>query len=146
MLVVSPAKGLKDRAGTGCGRKEQARRAQLRVGRQRLGDAHERRAIPRRGRSEGAARAVPRHARSITETIAGRTDWFFAPLVSALPLIKDGKLQALAVGTSARSPALPNVPSIAEAGLPTAAYTFWVGLFASAKTPRPSSSACTAKR
>lgn len=74
---------------------------------------------------------------AITDTIAGRTDWFFAPLVSALPLIKDGRLQALAVGTAARSTALPNVPSIADAGLKDAAYTFWVGLFAPAKTPKP---------
>ncbi|OVZ59960.1 LacI family transcriptional regulator [Pigmentiphaga sp. NML080357] len=74
---------------------------------------------------------------AITETIAGRTTWFFAPLVSALPMIKDGKLQALAVGTSSRSAALPDVPSMTDAGLPTAAYTFWVGLFAPAKTPQP---------
>ncbi|MFY9512474.1 MAG: tripartite tricarboxylate transporter substrate binding protein, partial [Rubrivivax sp.] len=74
---------------------------------------------------------------AITETIAGRTDWFFAPLVSALPLIKDGKLQALAVGTTSRSPVLPNVPAITEtAGMSNAAYTFWVGLFAPAKTPK----------
>ncbi|WP_425257644.1 tripartite tricarboxylate transporter substrate binding protein [Rubrivivax sp. RP6-9] len=72
---------------------------------------------------------------AITETIAGRTNWFFAPLVSALPLIKDNRLQALAVGTATRSPVLPNVPSLVEAGLPNAAYTFWVGLFAPAKTP-----------
>ena len=74
---------------------------------------------------------------AITDTIAGRTDWFFAPLVSALPLIKDGRLQALAVGTATRSAALPNVPSITDAGLKDAAYTFWVGLFAPAKTPKP---------
>ena len=73
---------------------------------------------------------------AITETIAGRTNWFFAPLVSALPLIKDNRLQALAVGTTTRSPVLPNVPSLVEAGLPNAAYTFWVGLFAPAKTPQ----------
>jgi tripartite-type tricarboxylate transporter receptor subunit TctC len=74
---------------------------------------------------------------AISETIAGRIDWFFAPLVSALPLIQDGKLVALAVGTPNRSPALPNVPSMAEVGLKDAAYTFWVGLFATAKTPKP---------
>lgn len=74
---------------------------------------------------------------AITETIAGRIDWFFAPLVSALPLIKDGKLQALAVGTAARSPVLQGVPSITETpGLKDAAYQFWVALFAAAKTPR----------
>ena len=74
---------------------------------------------------------------AMTETIAGRTDWFFAPLVSSLPLIKDGRLQALAVGTAVRSPLLPGVPTIVEAGYPDAAYTFWVGLFATAKTPKP---------
>ena len=74
---------------------------------------------------------------AMTETIAGRTTWFFAPLVSALPMIKDGKLQALAVGAAARSAALPDVPSMTDSGLPAAAYTFWVGLFAPAKTPQP---------
>lgn len=72
---------------------------------------------------------------ALSETIAGRVDWFFAPLVSALPLIQAGQLQALAVGTGARSPALPDVPSIAEVGLPGATYTFWVGMFAPAGTP-----------
>ncbi len=72
---------------------------------------------------------------AITDTMAARTDWFFAPLVSALPLIQSGRLQALAVGTAQRSPVLPDLPSIAEAGFPDAAYTFWVGLFAPAKTP-----------
>ena len=75
---------------------------------------------------------------ALTETIAGRTDWFFAPAVSALPLIKEGRLRALAVGTSARSSALPGVQSINELGLKDAAYPFWIGLFVAAKTPNPS--------
>lgn len=73
---------------------------------------------------------------AITDTIAGRVDWFFSPIVSALPLIKDGKLQALAVGTDKRSPVLPNVPTTMEAGVPNSSYTFWVGIFAPSKTPR----------
>jgi tripartite-type tricarboxylate transporter receptor subunit TctC len=73
---------------------------------------------------------------AITDTIAGRVDWFFSPVVSALPLIKDGKLQALAVGTDKRSPVLPNVPTTIEAGVPNSAYIFWVGMFAPSKTPR----------
>ena len=73
---------------------------------------------------------------AITDTIAGRVDWFFSPIVSALPLIKDGKLQALAVGTDKRSPVLPNVPTTIEAGVPNSSYTFWVGIFAPSKTPR----------
>jgi tripartite-type tricarboxylate transporter receptor subunit TctC len=73
---------------------------------------------------------------ALTETIGGRIDWFFAPIVSALPLIKDGKLQALAVGTPKRSNDLPNVPTTAEAGVPGSEYTFWVGMLAPSGTPR----------
>ena len=73
---------------------------------------------------------------AITETIAGRVDWFFAPLISAGPMIKDGKAVALAVGTSRRAANLPDVPTTVEAGVPNSDYTFWIGLFAPAKTPR----------
>lgn len=72
---------------------------------------------------------------AITDIIGGRNDWFFAPLSSALPLIKDGKLQALAVSTAARSPALPDVPTTVEAGVAGSDYTFWVGMIAPAATP-----------
>ena len=72
---------------------------------------------------------------AMTETMGGRIDWFFAPLVSAMPLIRDGKLQALAVGTEKRSSQLPNVPTTVEAGVPGSSYQFWVGLFAPAKLP-----------
>ncbi len=74
---------------------------------------------------------------ALTETMAGRVDWFFAPMVSALPLIRDGRLKALAVGTARRSDALPQVPTTVEAGVPNSEYLFWVGMFAPAKTPRP---------
>lgn len=74
---------------------------------------------------------------ALTSVVAGEIDWFFAPLVSALPLIKDGKLQALAVGAPARSALLPGVPTTVEAGYPGSEYNFWVGLFAPAKTPEP---------
>ena len=74
---------------------------------------------------------------AMTETAAGRLDFFFAPLSSALPLIKDGRLQALAVGTAQRSPVLPNVPTTVEAGFPHSDYVFWVAMLAPAATPRP---------
>ncbi|SEK16091.1 Tripartite-type tricarboxylate transporter, receptor component TctC [Variovorax sp. OK605] len=74
---------------------------------------------------------------AMTEVMAGRVDWFFAPMVSALPLIQSGKLQALAVGTGKRSSALPSAPTTVEAGVPGSEYLFWVGLFAPAKTPQP---------
>lgn len=72
---------------------------------------------------------------SISEVIGGRIDWFFAPLISALPLIRDGKVQALAVSTPARAATLPNVPTTVEAGVPGSDFIFWVGLIAPAGTP-----------
>ncbi|MGZ5078315.1 MAG: tripartite tricarboxylate transporter substrate binding protein [Usitatibacter sp.] len=74
---------------------------------------------------------------AMTETATGRIDFFFAPMSSALPLIKDGRLQALAVGTAQRSPLLPNVPTTIEAGYPQSDYVFWVAMLAPAATPRP---------
>lgn len=73
---------------------------------------------------------------AITETMAGRVDYFFAPLVSALPMIKSGKLQALAVVTPKRSAQLPDIPTLVEAGVAKADYVFWIGMLVSSKTPR----------
>lgn len=72
---------------------------------------------------------------ALNETMAGRIDWFFAPMVSALSLVQSGKLKALAVGTARRSDVLPQVPTTVEAGVPGSEYLFWVGLFAPARTP-----------
>jgi tripartite-type tricarboxylate transporter receptor subunit TctC len=74
---------------------------------------------------------------ALNETMAGRIDWFFAPMVSALSLVQTGKLKALAVGTAKRSDVLPQVPTTVEAGVPGSEYLFWVGLFAPARTPAP---------
>ena len=73
---------------------------------------------------------------ALTEVMAGRIDFYFLPVAPALNLINDGKIRALAVSTSKRAAALPNVPTTAEAGLKDAAYVFWNGLFFPAKTPR----------
>jgi tripartite-type tricarboxylate transporter receptor subunit TctC len=72
----------------------------------------------------------------ITEVAAGRLDFYFAPLASALPFIKDGRVVALAVGTVSRSPLLPDVPTTLELGYEKSDYVFWVGLLAPAGTPR----------
>jgi tripartite-type tricarboxylate transporter receptor subunit TctC len=72
---------------------------------------------------------------ALTEVMAGRIDYYFLPLAPALALIKDGKVTALAVSSNKRAPALPDVPTTAEAGLPKAAYAFWNGVFVPAKTP-----------
>lgn len=72
---------------------------------------------------------------ALTDVMGGRNDWFFAPLSSALPLIKEGKLQALAVSTAQRSPSLPLVPTTVEAGVPNSDYVFWVGMLVPSATP-----------
>jgi tripartite-type tricarboxylate transporter receptor subunit TctC len=74
---------------------------------------------------------------AVSDVIGGRTDWYFAPLSAALPLIKDGKLQALAVSSAQRTPSLPNVPTTVEAGVPGSDYTLWVGLIVPSATPAP---------
>lgn len=73
----------------------------------------------------------------ITDAMTARLNYAFAPIGNTLPFIKDKRLSALAVSTAARSPALPDVPTIAEAGLPGYAFDHWYGMFAPAKTPRP---------
>ncbi|MBI2772759.1 MAG: tripartite tricarboxylate transporter substrate binding protein [Burkholderiales bacterium] len=72
---------------------------------------------------------------ALSDVIGGRNDWFFAPLSSALPLIRDGKLLALAVSTPQRAPALPQVPTTVEAGVAGSDYTFWVGMIVPSATP-----------
>jgi tripartite-type tricarboxylate transporter receptor subunit TctC len=72
---------------------------------------------------------------AMTNVIGGANDWFFAPLASALPLVRDGKLQALSVSTKTRASTLPNVPTSIEAGLPDSDYTLWVGMIVPSATP-----------
>jgi tripartite-type tricarboxylate transporter receptor subunit TctC len=73
---------------------------------------------------------------AFTELMAGRIDYYFLPISPALPVIENGKLVALAVSTPTRAPALPNIPTVIEAGYPGAQYLFWGGLSVPAKTPR----------
>jgi tripartite-type tricarboxylate transporter receptor subunit TctC len=72
---------------------------------------------------------------AMSNVIGGSNDWFFAPLAAALPLIRDGKLQALSVSTKARANTLPQVPTSIEAGLPNSDYTLWVGMIVPSATP-----------
>ena len=74
---------------------------------------------------------------AMTNVIGGSNDWFFAPLASALPLIRDGKLQALSVSTKQRASTLPQVPTSIEAGLPGSDYTLWIGMIVPSATPQP---------
>jgi tripartite-type tricarboxylate transporter receptor subunit TctC len=73
---------------------------------------------------------------ALTEVLTGRVDYYFCPVNAALPMLKEGKILGLAVGSSKRSIALPDLPTTLEAGIPNSDYNFWVGMFVPAKTPR----------
>ena len=75
-------------------------------------------------------------AEALTDLLGGRIDFYFCPISTALPLIRDGRLTALAVSTPTRAPDLPDVPTTLEAGYPNSDYTVWYGVFMPAKTPR----------
>ena len=72
----------------------------------------------------------------VTETLGERTQFGFFPIVSALQTVRAGKLVAVAVSSAARSTALPDVPTVAEAEVPAAEFNFWIGLLAPSATPR----------
>jgi tripartite-type tricarboxylate transporter receptor subunit TctC len=73
---------------------------------------------------------------ALTDTMQGRVQYFFAPIVPGLPFIKDNRLLALAVTTKDRSPVLPNVPTVAEAGIPGFEFDFWIGVVGPVKLPK----------
>ena len=75
-------------------------------------------------------------APAITDLLAGQVQVMFDNLPSSLAHVKAGKLRAIAVTTAKRSPALPEVPTIAEAGLPAYEASSWFGLHAPARTPK----------
>jgi tripartite-type tricarboxylate transporter receptor subunit TctC len=80
-------------------------------------------------------RHIPFREGGLTEVMAGRIDFYFIPLAAAASALANGKLTVLAVSTAKRSPLLPDVPTVAEAGYPDAQSAFWVGLSAPANTP-----------
>lgn len=99
--------------------------AHMTAERLRLSAGFEAQQIPFRGAPEAQ-----------TEVLAGRVDFFFSPVLAALPLLKSGQLRALAVSSSKRASALPDVPTTVEAGYSNSEYDFWIGFFLPAKTPR----------
>jgi tripartite-type tricarboxylate transporter receptor subunit TctC len=72
----------------------------------------------------------------LAETMAGRVEYAMVPAVSGMGPVRDGKVKPLAVTTATRVSALPNVPTLGEAGFPEGESTFWLALLAPAKTPR----------
>jgi tripartite-type tricarboxylate transporter receptor subunit TctC len=73
----------------------------------------------------------------VLDIIEGRVDMQFATIPPTLNLIRDGKLRAIAVTGATRSPALPDVPTIAESGLPGYESVLWQAIYAPAGTPAP---------
>ena len=76
-------------------------------------------------------------AAAINDLIAGRIDLMFEGLASMAPFVLDNRVRALGVSGTERSPAFPDIPTIAEAGVPGYLAVTWLGLVAPAKTPRP---------
>ena len=72
---------------------------------------------------------------ALNDLIPGRVDVMFNNIGAVLPLIQGGKLRGLAVTTAKRSPAAPDLPPIAEAGVPGFDVSSWYAIFAPAKTP-----------
>jgi len=74
---------------------------------------------------------------SVADTVAGQIQLVSAGFPSVLGYVQSGRLRPLAVTSSARSPLLPNVPTVAESGVPGYDVTSWYGLFAPPGTPAP---------
>ena len=72
---------------------------------------------------------------AIGDTIAGRVCCYFAPITAVVPFVQTGRAVALAVSTAKRAPLLPDVPTVAEAGVPGFDYSLWVGLWGPAGIP-----------
>ncbi len=70
------------------------------------------------------------------DLIAGFIQMYLGTVLSTLPVVKSGKVRALAVTTAQRNAAMPEVPTVGEAGVPGYAFSGWYGLLAPAKTPR----------
>ena len=75
-------------------------------------------------------------AAGVNDLLGGRIDLMFPPIFNVIPLSKAGKLRVLGVTTRNRAAVLPDVPTVAEAGLPGYEQTVWNGLLAPAGTPR----------
>ena len=76
-------------------------------------------------------------ATAIPDVLGGRVTMMFDNMPSSLQLVREGKLRALGVTSSVRSPAAPDIPTIAESGLPGFDAVSWFALFAPANTPKP---------
>lgn len=74
---------------------------------------------------------------ALTEAMTGRVQFFMSPIANAVNLVREGKLAGLGVSSLQRDSLLPNVPTIAESGVPGYDSVLWFGLLTAAQTPRP---------
>ncbi len=136
VLVVSPGKNIKtlkefvDAAKAKPGSMNYAAAGigtppHLTMERFRLAAGFEGQLVPFRGAPE-----------ALTEVMTGRVDVYFCPITPAMPFIREGKLLALAVSSSKRAVALPDVPTTLESGFPEFDFDFWIGMTVPKKTPR----------
>ena len=136
VLVIAPSKGIrtvkelvaaaKAKAGTLTYASAGAGSAtQLNAERFRLGAGFSGVHVPFKGTPE-----------ALTEVVTGRVDIYFAPVISVLQFLKEGRVLGLAVGSSKRSSVLPDLPTTLEAGIPNSDYNFWVGMAVPSKTAR----------
>jgi tripartite-type tricarboxylate transporter receptor subunit TctC len=73
---------------------------------------------------------------ALTDAMTGRVHFFMAPIANAVSLVKEGKLRALGVSSKDRDALVPDVPTVAEAGVPGYDSILWFGLLAPGRTPR----------
>lgn len=75
-------------------------------------------------------------AEALTDVLSGRIDYCFCPIGNVMPMVKDGRLRALAVSSRQRTSSVPDLSTTEEAGVPNSAQPFWVGMGVPSKTPR----------
>ena len=76
-------------------------------------------------------------APALTDLIAGRVQLMIDPIIAALPHVQEGRLKALAVTSTRRSPVVPEVPTAAESGLPGLEFFSWYGIWGPRGLPEP---------
>jgi tripartite-type tricarboxylate transporter receptor subunit TctC len=136
ILVVSPAKGWKTAADLVAAAK--ARPGTINYASAGVGTATHISAERFRQSAGFAATHVPYRGgpEALADIFGGRVDFYYCPISTALPLLRDGRLVALTASTPQRASALPDVPTSLEAGYANSDYTVWYGVFMPAKTPR----------
>src|SRR5690606_23022443 len=77
----------------------------------------------------------PSSPAALTSVISGDTQFAALPPIAVMPMVRDGRLRALAVTSSERSPLLPEIPTLAEVGVPGIEGSAWIGFVISSKVP-----------